>query len=133
MSPEDVAAVFNHWKVVMDHPRARMDLARAKVIRARMQDGYSAEDLMLAIDGNAASAWHQGENDRGQVFDSLTLILRDADHCDRFIRAGETAHKLIEQREQRKAEEQKTLTPPTDEQVAKVRELLRSVKLRRVA
>lgn len=133
MTPEDVAAVFNHWRIIMGHQRARMDLARAKVIRARMQDGYSVEDLCIAIDGCAASAFHMGENDRGQIFDSITLILRDADHVDKFIRAGETAHKLLEQREQRKADDAKVLTPPTDEQVAKVRELLKSVKLRRVA
>jgi hypothetical protein len=40
---------------------------------------------------------------------------------------------MIAQREERRAEEEKRATPPTEEQVAKVRELLRSVKLRRVA
>ena len=108
-------------------------MVRAKVIRARLADGYSLEDLCLAVDGCAASAWHQGENDRRTVYDSLALILRDADHTERFMAAGEQAHKMIEQREVRRAEEQKQAAPPTEEQVARVRELLRSVKLRRVA
>ena len=133
MNPEDVVRVFSHWQVIMDHPRARMDLARAKIIRARLQDGYTLEDLCLAIDGNAASAWHQGENDRHTRYDQLSLILRDGEHVERFMEAGERAHKMLAQREERRAEEVKTATPPTPEQVEKVRDLLRSVKLRRVA
>lgn len=126
--------VFEHWKTIMGHDRARMDVSRAKVIRARMKDGYTVEDLCLAIDGCAASAFHMGENDRGQVYDSITLILRDADHVDKFIRAGETAYRVLEQRQQQKQAEQAIATRvPTDEEKQRVRELLKGVKLRRVA
>lgn len=133
MNPEDVVRVFEHWKVIMDHPRAKLDLARARVIRARLADGYTLEDLCMAVDGNAASAWHQGENDRHTVYDQLSLILRDGEHVERFMAAGEQAHKMLAQREERRAEEQKQAEPPTPEQVAKVRDMLKSVKLRRVA
>ena len=133
MDAESVASVFAHWKAIMGHTRARMDLKRAQVIRDRMRDGYSVDDLCLAIDGCAASAFHMGQNDRHMVYDSITLILRDADHTDRFITLGEQAHKLIEAREQRREEAEKVRTPPTDDEKARVRELLKSVRLRRVA
>jgi hypothetical protein len=133
MTPENVLAVFSHWQIIMDHKRAKMDVVRARVIRERMRDGYTVEDLCLAIDGCAASAFHMGENRDRTVYDSITLILRDADHVDKFIKAGETAHKLIEQREERREKEAISLVPPTQEQVEKVRHMLKAVRLRRVA
>ena len=133
MTPESVLAVFTHWQIIMDHKRAKIDMVRARVIRERMRDGYTVEDLCLAIDGCAASAFHMGENKDRTVYDSITLILRDADHVDKFIKSGEVAHKLIAQREQRREVEQAVAAPPTQEQVEKVRDMLKSVRLRRVA
>lgn len=133
MDAESVAAVFAHWRDIMGHSRARMDLKRAQAIRDRLRDGYTVEDLQTAIEGCAASAWHMGENDRQTRYDSISLILRDADHVDKFISMGEQARRIIAAREERRAEAQKASQPPTDEEKARVRELLKSVRLRRVA
>ena len=132
MDVDLVAEVFSHWKFIMGHERARMDVKRAQVIRDRLRDGYSLEDLCLAIEGCAASPWHRGENDRHTAYDSITLILRDADHVDRFISMGEQARRIIDAREQRK-EVSGPRTPPTEEEKQRVRELLKSVRLKRVA
>ena len=137
MDPESVVAIFNHWKITTGHARARMDIKRAQVIRDRLRDGYEPEDLMLAIDGNMASAWHQGENDRGQAYNDIGLILRDAAHVDRFLAMGEQAHRMIAQRQQREekaaAQQEQERRAPTEEEKQRVRELLRSCKIRRVA
>jgi hypothetical protein len=135
MNPDDILAVFEHWRIIMGHSRARLDIKRAQVIRERLRDGYSVDDLMLAIEGNAASAWHQGENDRRTVFDSLGLILRDADNTEKFMAMGETARKMIANMQKRQEIEaaKEAKGPPTEEEKAKVRELLKSVRLRRVA
>jgi len=112
-----------------------MDNARSKIIRARLGDGYSVEDLCLAIDGCAASAFHMGENDTGQRYDSLCLILRDADHVDKFVRAGEHAHRIVAEqiakREALHATEEASL--PTPEKAAAFRRMLGAVRLRKVA
>lgn len=133
MTPESVLRVFQHWKDIMGHTRARMDIKRAQVIRERLRDGYTEEDLCLAIDGCAASDWHMGNNDRRMRYDSVTLILRDSDHTDRFISMGEQAHKMIEAKQQRQEQAQKEYVPPTEEEKAKVREMLKSCRIRRVA
>lgn len=131
---ESIREVFEHWKETMGHRFPALDQARTKAIRGRLTDGYSVEALCLAIDGCRASAWHMGENDRGLIYDSLTLILRDADHVDKFIRAGEQAHRIIEQQiEKRRGQPQDHPSAPTDEQKAAVRAMLKNVKLRRVA
>lgn len=129
---ESIREVFEHWKETMGHKFAAMDQSRTKVIRGRLTDGYSVEALCVAIDGCRASAWHMGENDRGVVYDSLTLILRDADHVDKFIRAGEHAHRVIGERIAKAAEE-KPATVPSEEQKEQVRRMLAQVKLKRVA
>jgi hypothetical protein len=84
-----VRTVFEHWKSVTHHPRSQLDEKRAILIRARLNDGYTEDDLKLAAFGCAHSRWHQGENDRHQVYDSVELIYRNADKVDQFMRLGE--------------------------------------------
>jgi hypothetical protein len=82
----DLRAIFDHWRSTTGHGRAKLDRKREAVIRARLRDGYSVSDLCRAIDGVMVSRWHTGENPDGIVYDSLQLILRDAEHVDKFIR-----------------------------------------------
>lgn len=74
--------VFEHWKVVMSHPRAVLDEKRIKLIRKWLRAGYSAETLMDSITGYTHSPHHMGQNDRNTKYDGLELILRDAGHID---------------------------------------------------
>lgn len=131
--------VFDHWKMIMGHARARIDSKRETVIKGRLKDGYTVEDLKLAIDGCAACAWHMGANDRNTRFDSITLILRDADHVDKFITYGEEAHRValarIARQEQQKVEESQANSPVTEAKMAQVREMLAKsgIRLKKVS
>lgn len=66
------------------HPQARLDEKRDRLIRNRLRDGYSVQQLQEAVAGCHADPWYRGENDRGQPYCDIALILRDADHVDRF-------------------------------------------------
>lgn len=81
--PDAVAEVFGHWQEAMGKRRAVLDEKRRNCIRARLREGHSVDDLRKAVDGYRASPWHRGANERRQVYDSLTLILRDAEHVER--------------------------------------------------
>lgn len=83
-SPDPVAEVFDHWRAVMLSPRSKLDDKRRKVIRAALKN-YSVEDLKSAIDGCYCSPWHMGSNDRGQKYNGLDLILRNAEKIDQFM------------------------------------------------
>lgn len=83
-SPDPVADVFDHWRQVMASPRSKLDDKRRKVIRNALKN-YSAGDLIAAIDGCRASPWHMGSNDRGQKYNGLDLILRNAEKIDQFM------------------------------------------------
>jgi hypothetical protein len=67
------------------HPHARLDKKRRDAITARLAEGYTVEQLCHAIDGCHQDPWYQGDNDRGQAYCELTLILRDAAHVEKFV------------------------------------------------
>ena len=85
-----VQDIFSHWQTTTNHLRSKLDAKRTKRIKAALKLGYSVDDLKLAIDGNHRSDWHQGKNDRSQVYDSIDLIFRDADKIDHFIELSQT-------------------------------------------
>lgn len=82
----DVLRIFTHWQTRMNHPTAKLDDRRKRVIQNALKLGYSADDLIFAIDGCAKSPHHMGKNDNGTVYDSVELIFRSADKIDGFIK-----------------------------------------------
>jgi uncharacterized protein YdaU (DUF1376 family) len=80
-----VSTVFEHWKHVHNHPRAALTKARESLIRKALTD-YSDALLCQAISGYANSPHHMGDNDRGTVYDSIELMLRDAKHIDQGLK-----------------------------------------------
>ena len=73
----------------MDHPRAKLDEKRRRLIRNALKR-YSVEDCQLAILGCSMTPHNMGENDRGQRYDGINVIFRDADQIDRFMRNAES-------------------------------------------
>lgn len=82
---EQARRVFGFWRSHMKHSKAALDDKRQKAIIARLKDGYTVEDLELAVKGCKLTPHNMGKNDRGQVYDDIELICRDAAHVDRFI------------------------------------------------
>lgn len=66
------------------HPRAFLSSERSRLINKRLGEGYPADVLIDAIDGNHLDPHCSGENDRMKQYHSLSLILRDADHIERY-------------------------------------------------
>ncbi len=89
-----IGAVWAHYCGY--HPRAPGALSSSRkeyrLIRDRLSDGFSVDDIRHAIDGYHRSAWHQGANDRGKKYDSLELICRDLSHVQRGIEMRDNEH-----------------------------------------
>lgn len=82
--------VFEHWRTVLaKNSRTAFDAKRKGAVKARLKDGYTVEDLKRAIDGCSKTPHNQGNNDRGEKFDDLELICRNASNVDRFKRNAE--------------------------------------------
>ena len=81
---DDEFQVFEHWRVTLNHPKAKPTAERKRLI-AKQLKVYPREDLQRAIDGCAKSPHHMGQNDRNMRYDDLELILRDAKHIEQFM------------------------------------------------
>ena len=82
---DPVVQVFTHWQAVLNKHGRKLDAKRRAAIAARLKDGYSVSQLMAAATGCAQSAWHQGKNADGKIYDDIALICRDASHVDQFL------------------------------------------------
>lgn len=91
---EDVADVFDaHVKY---HPREKLTKKKRDLIRNRLRDGYSVDDLCMAILGIHNTPHNLGDNDRKTKYLGLHVSMR-SENVDRFIETGE---ELFEKREE---------------------------------
>ena len=88
----DTQTVFQHWQQKLNHPHAKLTPERQRKITAALKN-YSAASLCLAVDGCAVTPHNMGQNDRGEVYDDISLIVRDAAHIERFIRNAKSPPK----------------------------------------
>jgi len=80
-----VKKIFAHWKTVMQHPNAQLDSKRQIIIKKALALGYNTATLCHAISGCSLTPHNIGDNEQGQRYDGLHIILRDADQIERFI------------------------------------------------
>jgi hypothetical protein len=82
----DARQVFEHWVATHGKPASvRFTPQRKAKIRSRLRDGYDIEQLCRAIDGCKLSAFHMGENDRGQPYNDLETILKSGKTVEEHI------------------------------------------------
>ncbi len=82
---QEISTVFEHWKKTLHHPGAILDAKRKKLIQQALKMGYRVAQLCDAITGCSYTPHNMGDNDKGQRYHGLHVILRDADQIDRFI------------------------------------------------
>lgn len=85
VSSTDINKVFDYW--VEFHytrgPKPQLSNLRRTRIHKALKT-YGMETTLRAIRGCAKSDWHMGHNPRGQKYNDITLILRDASHIEKF-------------------------------------------------
>lgn len=83
---ESVCEVFDlHVKY---HPREKLNKSKRDLIRNRLRDGYSVDDLAMAILGIHNTPHNLGENERRTKYLGLHVSMR-SENVDRFIEYGE--------------------------------------------
>jgi hypothetical protein len=84
---EIVQTVFGAWQEGAGKQTASLKGAtgakRRAVITRALRD-YPLEDVLDAVRGWKHSPYHAGGNPSGTVYNELTLLLRDAEHIERF-------------------------------------------------
>jgi hypothetical protein len=84
--------VFQFWQEHLKHPKAILDSKRERAITNRLKDGYSVDDLILAVKGCKLTPYNMGQNSEHRQYDDIELICRDATHVDRFIAKAPNAN-----------------------------------------
>ena len=86
--------LFAYWQQTCDHPNAQPTRDRLAKVKARLREGYTADQVRKAIDGAARGAF---VNDQGKRFDDLELICRTGSKLEDFIdRAGSSGGSVDE-------------------------------------
>ena len=81
----DALEIFTHWKSVMKKSNnSLLNTKRTKAITARLKEGYTVEQIKLAITGCSMTPHNMGQNDNGKKYDDLELICRDGSNVERF-------------------------------------------------
>lgn len=84
-----VQRVFDHWaageKRTGGNSRPMLTPDRRKRIKARLDDGFTVEQLCECIDGFHASPFHLGQNDRDTRYTDLMTMLKSSQQVDAGI------------------------------------------------
>ncbi len=81
----DVIRVFAFWQKDTGHEKAKLDAKRAKRIRARLDDGFTPDELEAAIRNRRNDAWLMGEDPKStRSYDELDTLLRDVPQVERL-------------------------------------------------
>ncbi|EPX3860864.1 hypothetical protein ACWY7A_000032 [Acinetobacter baumannii] len=89
---DEIHEVFEFWKVTFNkNTRTVLDNKRKTKIQARLKEGYTVEDIKLAITNCSKSEYHvQGG------YTDIELICREASKLDRFIEMSNPAQVAIQ-------------------------------------
>jgi hypothetical protein len=93
-----ILALIERWKVQCDHPNSNAHAAdRFDMVQARLREGYTPEQIAMAIDGIAAMPYvgpqgRQSHNGRGSKrHDRLGIALGSGEALERFANLGALA------------------------------------------
>lgn len=82
---ESIQEVFEYWKTVMQkNSNTLLTPKRKRLIRDRLKEGYTLDDIKRAIDGCSQDAFSMGANDRCKPFNDIELICRSGEKLEGF-------------------------------------------------
>ncbi|CAM0103964.1 hypothetical protein PODOV084v1_p0029 [Vibrio phage 340E47.2] len=82
---DPVFEIFSYWKKVMKKStQTAMSKKRVDAIKKRLKDGYSVDEIKLAIFNCSNTSHNMGINDRNTKYDDVELICRHPESLERF-------------------------------------------------
>ena len=95
---KEIVALIERWMRATDHPRSKVSADRIKLVKSRLKDGYTVEQLELAVDGIGAYRYvTNGHRTRTgnptNRHDRLGIALAGGEKVEEFARLGYQARK----------------------------------------
>jgi uncharacterized protein YdaU (DUF1376 family) len=82
----DTEALINVWNEGLEgRSRLRVTPGRVAKVRARLEDGFTLEQLTMAIRACKASPFHNGQNDRGWKAPGPEWVLHKTERVEEFL------------------------------------------------
>lgn len=91
-----IKSIFEYWKDKTKSTHSVFDGKRQGRIRARLREGYTAEQLKRCIDLAVVDPFHNGQNPRGKVYLGLQTIIRDAEKVDWWLQRKDPTAETLE-------------------------------------
>ena len=83
-APDPATLVFDTWiEATGRSGRTQLDKKRLNQIKVALE-AYPLDDVLDAVVGWRNDPFYCGHNDRGKTYNDLGLLLRDAEHIERF-------------------------------------------------
>lgn len=78
--------IFEYWVYVMNKNKSSTKLTpkRKRNIRDRLKDGYTVDQIKLAIDGCRKDPFSMGQNSNGKPYNDIELICRTGEKLESF-------------------------------------------------
>lgn len=87
-----VFEIFSYWKEVMKKTnQAKLTKERDKLIKARLDEGYTVDQIKMAIYGCSVTPHNMGQNENGKRYDGIELICRSGSHVERFANNAQSS------------------------------------------
>lgn len=81
-----VAKIFDHWRQKTSRTHmTKLSDQRASLIRKRLREGYTPDQLMLAIEGILLSPYHCGDNKHGTKYLELSNAIGSPERVEKWI------------------------------------------------
>jgi len=79
--------VYDYWVEAVGKSAGRCKLTtdRKSKVAARLREGYTIDELKMAIDGLAGSQYHRGDNEQGKVYLELEQCTRTGSRVEMFM------------------------------------------------
>jgi DNA-binding transcriptional regulator YhcF (GntR family) len=82
-----VQRVFEAWQRATGHPGAKLTDARRRKVTARLREGYTAEEILLAVtEGWRHDPWRERADNN-----DLVILLRDGPQLEKFLKLARKA------------------------------------------
>ena len=75
--------LFSYWQEIHKHTKSKLDKKRKTILKNALND-YGFDDCKKAIKGIGYSSFHMGSNETKTVYDSLSVIFKNADNVEKF-------------------------------------------------
>jgi len=77
--------VFDKWKEITHKTKAKWTNGKKERLVARLREGWSVEDLVMAAESAWANPWNQGENPTGKKYLEIDNIYRNSEKVEYHI------------------------------------------------